>query len=1164
MSLKNEHLNHIRFLLRSTDKNERKKMNFYHNSPFSNYLTPRANLYNQYPLRHPVTIERLERSIKKAKLHSSVDNKIPFPFLLNSYNSLYSQLSNKAKRIFVPLLKSKKTQVSLRRRGRSLENFRKAYNNSSLDPAKIVKLSSIFRISLLMKEKAYFIRWRKRWFFKTAAAASKFMKNAALQQNNITQHSVISEDKHDKTEGNKENIKDNNSVDIQNDQNGNKEDQNETINPPDNLAHDKPNTKENNEDDINKLDEKKDEIDESLQKSNNKEENTTKSNPNQNNKSEKRHKKKHYRKDASKIDRYSYTYYDSNCSNQEYTASDSYSPYSALSDNTSYYSSKYSSEYYQPSYDYMSVSQSKPSDSIKENIKEKKPLKENNIKINTKDDKSSKNDKKQRKKNTNNEKHHKINEYSEFYDAYTASQSSQNEYNSYYSQYSLKDSKSYDSQYSKTDNSNYTNQYYSSDNRSYISNLTNADDGSYTYNYSNLYSSDTLNQSDKSTKKSNPRSEYSDTNQSDTNKSSTTGESSTALDDTFKRNDNKNGGKTSEKTKKISKNKIKSDYNASNLNEQKTVASSKELSNKNKDSHNQNQNREKRGKNSISKDLENSATKDKQAVVNETQKHSNKKSNKCKNDKKKSSEEVQNNNKSNYSEDYYSEYESDINNSFNSYEYGNTLYTTEYSDSYNYEFTESENESINSDIIDNSTNKLNDNKTNSNIKNSKSSFKRDSSLLKSSKKNKLNPSPLSHGSNKRTSNVNVPPSISSQKNLKNSFSSNASPSFDNKNSKRAYLSQQKTVKNSPLHTKMNASDNISPNNKSNQNQRKNDAMIPKNNTSDKKQTISSKNKSKQTTPNSKQNNQVTPTKDKGKSAVNISKKVTFNKTPTQKKYEYDYYSDPPYSVNYYSDYSYDENEYDDDDIRPTKNENSISVMNLNKTNSSNISPSIARNFKVQDTENISFLANSDIKRSNNKSLLATDKHYSSNNSMSLSNNNTTKRVSDNNSNSFVSPIHNQVDNYSLPKSGSLTSPQTSLFHTTQFQKTLTTLETPFKDSLAASPITYSKVSNDNLDLTDLYSSTNLYTWSLDNESDPEFRSLIEKSRYYESKYSGTKINISGIKNNNEYSDYINTDANLSTSNYQKAFDSSLHGLHEFDNDIPTKDISPPLYCNVTK
>ena len=93
-------------------KNERNRS---HYSPFSCYLTPRANLYNQYPLRTPVSSKRLKKSIKKAKSKSTTRATIPKPFLLNNSNEVYHQLSNSAKKAFISgaYVKSQAVQTSL-------------------------------------------------------------------------------------------------------------------------------------------------------------------------------------------------------------------------------------------------------------------------------------------------------------------------------------------------------------------------------------------------------------------------------------------------------------------------------------------------------------------------------------------------------------------------------------------------------------------------------------------------------------------------------------------------------------------------------------------------------------------------------------------------------------------------------------------------------------------------------------------------------------------------------------------------------------------------------------------------------------------------------------------------------------------------------------------
>lgn len=81
-------------------------------------------------------------------------------------------------------------------------------------------------------------------------------------------------------------------------------------------------------------------------------------------------------------------------------------------------------------------------------------------------------------------------------------------------------------------------------------------------------------------------------------------------------------------------------------------------------------------------------------------------------------------------------------------------------------------------------------------------------------------------------------------------------------------------------------------------------------------------------------------------------------------------------------------------------------------------------------------------------------------------------------------------------------------------------------------------------------------WSLENESDAEFKTIVEKSRFYQQKYSHISLD-----------DYrgelipVNTDLTYISSLMNKKYDSSLPELHEFDHDMTQGNIPPPLYLN---
>ncbi|OHS98744.1 hypothetical protein TRFO_08757 [Tritrichomonas foetus] len=133
---------------------------------------------------------------------------------------------------------------------------------------------------------------------------------------------------------------------------------------------------------------------------------------------------------------------------------------------------------------------------------------------------------------------------------------------------------------------------------------------------------------------------------------------------------------------------------------------------------------------------------------------------------------------------------------------------------------------------------------------------------------------------------------------------------------------------------------------------------------------------------------------------------------------------------------------------------------------------------------------------------------------------------------------------------------------------------PFPESLPLSPIIspsedsheqiISKIIPNLDEFCEKYSGN--ITWSVDDESDIEFLSLVEKSRFYESKYSTVEVKIldqTKKEDIDRYPNLIPVSTNLSskhTKSYKKkVFDSYLHELHEFDNEIPTKDNAPPIY-----
>lgn len=156
-----------------TIKNERNRS---HYSPFSCYLTPRANLYNQYPFRTPVSSKRLKKSIKKAKSKSTTRATIPKPFLLNNSNEEYHQLSNSAKKAFISgaYVKSQAVQTSL---GLILDQ-----SDSSADPITFAQKQIGYLINHLNRFiiRSFFNRWKQRWFYQTAYSAQKFIKSSPL------------------------------------------------------------------------------------------------------------------------------------------------------------------------------------------------------------------------------------------------------------------------------------------------------------------------------------------------------------------------------------------------------------------------------------------------------------------------------------------------------------------------------------------------------------------------------------------------------------------------------------------------------------------------------------------------------------------------------------------------------------------------------------------------------------------------------------------------------------------------------------------------------------------------------------------------------------------------------------------------------------------------
>ena len=103
MTSRNEKtIRQIRQILQTSDDYEKKERNLSQNSPFSCYLTPRANLYNQYPYRIPLSRKSTKKSTKKRRTKNTLDDFTSNPFLFNNSNPLYRQLSNSAKKAFLP------------------------------------------------------------------------------------------------------------------------------------------------------------------------------------------------------------------------------------------------------------------------------------------------------------------------------------------------------------------------------------------------------------------------------------------------------------------------------------------------------------------------------------------------------------------------------------------------------------------------------------------------------------------------------------------------------------------------------------------------------------------------------------------------------------------------------------------------------------------------------------------------------------------------------------------------------------------------------------------------------------------------------------------------------------------------------------------------------
>lgn len=160
----------IRQILQSSQDFERSERELSQNSPFSCYLTPRANLYNQYPLRTPLTRKSPKKSPKKRKTRKNLSDFNSRPFLFNNSNRIYHQLSNSAKKAFLPgyNLQSTSVQTSL---GLILDQ-------SDSDPitAKQNEIMSFINIGDNLILKRFFNRWRQRWFFKTAYNVHKLIQ----------------------------------------------------------------------------------------------------------------------------------------------------------------------------------------------------------------------------------------------------------------------------------------------------------------------------------------------------------------------------------------------------------------------------------------------------------------------------------------------------------------------------------------------------------------------------------------------------------------------------------------------------------------------------------------------------------------------------------------------------------------------------------------------------------------------------------------------------------------------------------------------------------------------------------------------------------------------------------------------------------------------------
>ena len=140
-----------------------------------------------------------------------------------------------------------------------------------------------------------------------------------------------------------------------------------------------------------------------------------------------------------------------------------------------------------------------------------------------------------------------------------------------------------------------------------------------------------------------------------------------------------------------------------------------------------------------------------------------------------------------------------------------------------------------------------------------------------------------------------------------------------------------------------------------------------------------------------------------------------------------------------------------------------------------------------------------------------------------------------------------------------------------------TKEFTFADSKTFSPIKSPKNFDDIVsqiipDLDEFIEkySTKRQNLSIDDESDGEFKSLIEKTKFYESKYSHITLDNLDDENNNHrrsaaFNNLIPVNTSLSSQNASNFnnnnFNSTLPELHEFDHEMSEENRSPPLYFN---